>query len=346
MRRSVAPCLLAVIVVAGLLLTPAAGARSVDRSSVRPASSDRCGPGLRPVGDDGLCTHGGDAAPPVLEPGAAGRSLRLGSTVKQLCAKDGRQGPRIRVFYGYPSDTASRAATFIPWVRSSVALADANLDARTRADGQHLRMYCQDDRAVTVTSLALLPIGADGTYTFTDVIGSLTDRVANGLGASDFETPRVTYVVFVDNVTCCYPPSGQGTVYMHDDPDPRVNANNLPIYGPRFAMVEINGSTATGAYVFLHEVGHTIGAVQHAAPHSSGAGHCYEAYDVMCYPDGGPWFTGGGGMLSACDPMPSGQYVFDCRGRDYYDPTPPKHGYLSTHWNTADSAWLTPPQRR
>jgi hypothetical protein len=300
-----------------------------------------CGPELRSVAGD-LCTHGGDRSPLGLERAGAARTAARGSTVKELCAKDGRGGPRVRVFYGYPNDTVSRAATIVPWIRTSVATADANLDARTRADGQHLRMYCRDVRSVTVSELALLPIGGDSTYTFTDVISSLTDRVANGLGAQDFETPRITYVVFVDNVTCCYGPSGQGTLYLDDRADRRVNVNNQPTFGPRFAMVEVNGTTAVGAYIFLHEVGHTLGAVQHTAPHSSGAAHCYEAYDVMCYPDGGPWFTGGGSMVSACAAMPSGQYPFDCRGRDYYDPTPPEHGYLATHWNTADSAWLTP----
>lgn len=33
------------------------------------------------------------------------------------------------------------------------------------------------------------------------------------------------------------------------------------------AMVAIGGSPASGGYVFLHEVGHTLGAVQHTAPH-------------------------------------------------------------------------------
>jgi hypothetical protein len=339
MRRALATIALGLSLAAAAFAVPATTIAAVPRPA-SPADSV-CGPGLRPVAD-GLCTHGGDRAPAGLEAaGPARRAGRVGSTVRDLCAKDGRGGPRIRVFYGYPSDTTPRTEMFVPWIRGSVAIADANLDAQTRKDGQHLRMYCQTDRAVTVTSLALLPIGTDGAFTFNDVIASLTDRVANGLGSSDFDTTRMTYVVFVDNVGCCYGPAGQGTMYMDDRPDPRVNVNNQPLFGPRFAMVEIGGSTASGAYIFLHEVGHTIGAVQLAAPHSSGAGHCYEAYDVMCYDDGGSYFTGGGSLVSVCAPMASGQYPFDCKGKDYYDPTPPKQGYLADHWNTADSAWLT-----
>ena len=35
----------------------------------------------------------------------------------------------------------------------------------------------------------------------------------------------------------------------------------------------------------LHEMTHNLGAVGDSAPHSSGYGHCYDGYDVMCYHD-------------------------------------------------------------
>ena len=40
--------------------------------------------------------------------------------------------------------------------------------------------------------------------------------------------------------------------------------------------------------VALHEVSHTLGRVQMSSPNSSGAGHCNDQYDLMCYEDGGP----------------------------------------------------------
>lgn len=248
------------------------------------------------------------------------------------------------MLYAYPIDTASRASTFRSWIRASVVLADANLDASTpgRA-GQHLRMYCEDGRKVSVTSVAVAAIGSDAVFTFGDAITSVTDQVGLGLGDVDHDTRRFTYVLFVDNVTCCYGPAGQGTIYYDDHPDPAQNLNNLTATGPRFAMVEIGGSTFTGAYVFLHEVGHTIGAVQHAAPRASRAGHCFTSADVMCYADGGPYFDEGGSMIAVCSPMPDGQYAFDCEGGDYYEVDPGGSSYLATHWNTADSGWFTPP---
>lgn len=342
MRRATLAIVVSMALVAGAFAAPSSVASGV--ASPRPGAARGCGPGLVAVAD-GLCTHGGDRVPPTAERAAArAATVPARSKPSDLCAGNGLNGRRVRVFYAYPNDTESRAAVFRSWVRDSVAMADANLDAQTPGtDGQHLRMYCKNGRKVTVSAIATRPIGTDAAFTFNDVIGSLMNRVANGLGDTNFVAPRFTYVVFVDNVTCCYGPSGQGTIYYDDRPDPAVNVNNQAAFGPRFAMVEISGSAWLGAYVFLHEVGHTLGAVQHSAPHTSGAGHCYEAYDVMCYPDGGPWFDGGGPMVDTCDAMPDGQYTFDCEGGDYYEVDPAPGSYLAGAWNTADSGWLTKP---
>jgi hypothetical protein len=102
-------------------------------------------------------------------------------------------------------------------------------------------------------------------------------------------------------------------------------------------MVEISGSRGWGLRL-PYEVGHTLrsntGAVH------PGAGH-HEAYDDVL-PDGGPWSTAGT-MVDTCDPMPDGQYPFDCQGGDYYEVDPAPGGYLAGAWNTADSGWLTKP---
>jgi len=340
MRRATLPIVVAMALVS--VAFAAAGPTAAGVASPVHGADAVCGTGLVVV-TDGLCTHGGDRVPPSVAGAATRAATAARSEPSELCAGNGKNGRRIRVFYGYPSDTASRATTFRTWVRESVAMADANLDAHTPGiDGQHLRMYCKNGRRVTVSSIELLPIG-DTAFTFTDMIGSLEDRVTHGLGDADFDAPRFTYVVFVDNVTCCYGPGGQGTIYWDDREDPAVNLNNQAVYGPRFAMVKIAGSFSSGAYIFLHEVGHTLGAVQRSAPHTSGAGHCYEADDVMCYPDGGPWFDGGGGMVDTCDPMPDGQHPFDCDGGDYYEVDPAPGSYLAGAWNTADSGWLTKP---
>jgi hypothetical protein len=229
-----------------------------------------------------------------------------------------------------------------PVIREALALADANLDASSpgRA-GQHYRFWCERNVQVTLRSYRLLPIGADNAFTFNDLIGSLADRVANGLGGADLDDPRRIYSVFVDNIACCYGPAGQGT-YSHDDrADPAVNWNNQT-FSPKFSLIRLGYSAQTLAGIWQHEVGHNLGAVQDSSPHTSGAGHCYEAYDVMCYDDGGPWFQGGGGIVALCpSAMPDGQEIFDCNGDDYYATDPAVGSYLVDHWNLASSRWLS-----
>jgi hypothetical protein len=344
MRWPTASMTLALVAVLCSLAVP--GSPDVATASIvnDPASRQAvCGGGLRPVGN-GFCTHGGDLAPGSFRSGASKAPAMADSRATDPCVGDGVSGRRVRVYYGYPSDTPEHASTYRTSIRESVALADANLDAQTPGtEGQHLRIHCRNGRRVTVGSIALLPIGGDNVFTFDDVINALVRRVESGLGTENIETPRFTYVVFVDNATCCYGPAGQGTIYWDDRPDPDRNFNNRVESGPRFAMVEISGSTAADAFVFLHEVGHTIGAVQVSAPHSTGAGHCYTSVDVMCSFDGGPWFVGGGTMVLVCAQPPVGQFTFDCQGDDYYEVDPAPGSFLANHWNTADSGWLTRP---
>ena len=99
-------------------------------------------------------------------------------------------------------------------------------------------------------------------------------------------------------------------------------------------MIELRGESVADAFVFLHEVGHTMGAVQVSAPHSTGDGHCDTAVDVMCS-------SAAGGTV--CPQLPEGRFTFDCEGGDYYEVGPAPGSYLATHWNTAESGWLSKP---
>ena len=91
----------------------------------------------------------------------------------------------------------------------------------------------------------------------------------------------------------------------------------------------------------LHEITHTLGAVNDLAPHATSAGHCTDGYDVMCYADGGtsaaPYST------SACPQLSGSQagltQTFDCNHDDYFSPDPAGGSYLATHWNVFNSAF-------
>ena len=86
----------------------------------------------------------------------------------------------------------------------------------------------------------------------------------------------------------------------------------------------------------LHEIGHTLGAVQLSAPHSDQGDHCYDNDDTMCYAytAGVPAQTP---LLRPCvaDPQP-----FDCGQDDYFSPAPAPGTYLDSHWNTYDSIFM------
>jgi RTX calcium-binding nonapeptide repeat (4 copies) len=298
------------------------------------AQANPCGPGLTPVPtrERLLCTHGGDPAAaidvftPQLAPGTP-------STAGALCPDGGKTGPRIEVIYGVPADRTNRYATMRSTVRASVKDADSFLDASTPGlAGQHYRWLCENGKDVTVRNVTLIPVGSDNAFTYNDMVVSLQNQVAQGLGTVDYTSPDRVYLVFVDQIAGAYPFGGQGDVWPDDTPSPATNGNQT---GPHYAL--INGFDAGAAE---HELGHNIGAVQLSAPHSSGAWHCYEEWDEMCYNDGGSYFQAGGVLVFNCSTAPV--TLFDCNSDDYYNPQPATGTYLASHWNMSSSRWLTP----
>ena len=80
----------------------------------------------------------------------------------------------------------------------------------------------------------------------------------------------------------------------------------------------------------LHEVFHTMGAVQKCAPHRSVDFHCSDEDDLMCYDDDDNTSTYP--MNYRC----TGSLIkIDCGHDDYFDPVPEAGEYLATNWNVA-----------
>jgi hypothetical protein len=318
---------------AAVILAGMAGAGGGTAATALDTAPNQCG-SLDAIVIDGVtsCTHGGDMAPPQL-PDVPVHSRSVSAP---LCPGNGRKGARIRVLLGVPADTtAPDPRSTKSLLREALSLADANLDAASAAAGQHYRFFCRRDRTVTIKTVQLPAIGSDDTYTFNDVTTGLTDR---GL-----TKPSTIYATFVANIDCCYGYGGQGSLASNDSPSTSTNPNNGS--WARYSMIRLSTTfDATRlALLFQHETGHNMGAVQNSAPHTSGAFHCYETNDIMCYNDGGSYFTGGGTLVSVCPDLSSiGLYVFDCGGDDYYNAAPPPHSYLADHWNVAESKWLTP----
>ena len=153
-------------------------------------------------------------------------------------------------------------------------------------------------------------------------------------------------IVWADEIGTGQQPLGVAQTYL-DDRAGDVNVNN---YGGRDALIIGRGKTYffddapasswEPASVALHELTHTLGAVQNGAPHSSKAGHCTDEWDIMCYADGSPTNPlNGSGLTLACAGSPSAE-VYDCGGDDYFNVSPTPGSWLAGHWNVAFSPFL------
>jgi hypothetical protein len=298
-----------------------------------------CAPGLEATAVDGawLCTHGDDAPPAgvdttelpstedlyaarygVTEPQVAASvagidaapAVAAATSVK--CIGDGETGPRVQLVYARASDTPSRFNAVVPLIRQYASDADdiVNVSAGRVGDGRRIRFVTNEACEPKVTSVTLTDAGDD---TFAKTV---TELRAQGLTDNDRK-----YLIFMDAaVGIC----GLGEVYL-DDRAGQENPNNSG--RPMFARVD----TACWQHAAAHELLHTLGAVQNTAPNSSGAGHCTDEVDVMCYKDTTATVT-----KQVCSR--AGQV--DCNNDDYFHPNPKPSSYLATSWNVANSRFL------
>lgn len=228
------------------------------------------------------------------------------------CVGDGSDGNRVQAIYARASDVPDRFASVAGLIRQYAADADyqINLSAGQSGEGRRIRFVT----ASCVLSIAPVMLSAGGDDSFS---ATRSELVAKGFNRSDRK-----YLIWMDaSVGIC----GLGELYGDD----RATDDNFNNGGPSYARVD----APCWAYAEAHELLHTLGAVQGSAPHSSGAGHCVDENDTMCYTD-----TSGSAMTSACPSLPSWQV--DCSLDDYFNASSSASGYLATHWNVADSSFL------
>jgi hypothetical protein len=228
------------------------------------------------------------------------------------CVDDGTSGPRIQLIYARASNVANRYSSVLPLLRQYAADADdvVNVSAGRVGDGRRIRYVTTPACEPEVMNVTLSETGDDS---FSNMIKELQ---AKGLTSADRK-----YVVFMDAaVGIC----GLGQVYLNDRGD-QTNPNNAgrAMYG--------RVDTSCWQHALAHEMLHTLGAVQNSAPNSSGAGHCTDEVDVMCYKD-----TATTVIRQVC----SRDGQVDCNNDDYFHPNPRANSYLDTRWNVARSRYL------
>ena len=319
--------------------------RSVDVSGIRPAGADerarpganygglRIGPGCKGgfvlVNADAgssratgaTCTHGPDAA-------GAGVDVTERPTVEALreeaaateagtvpCTGDGTSGPRVQVVYAVASDRPDRFGSVLGMLRGYAATVDQVFVNSAARDGgvRHVRWVTGAGCTLDVAHAVLSAAGDDSL--------SNTRSELKQLGYN--RTDR-KYLVFADATVYCGIANAVG--------DARPDLTNPANSGPTFARVDSACWGATTS-VAAHEVAHTLGAVQLAAPHASGSWHCTDESDRLCYSDAA-------GVTMAFPCPTSQESLFDCNGDDYFNVAPRAGSWLSGHWNLANSIFL------
>ena len=148
--------------------------------------------------------------------------------------------------------------------------------------------------------------------------------------AQGYHRPDRRYLVWMDSDVLC----GIGQLHRdeaeHRQPERRRRSRAGGPGGHRL----LGSPGEPGTSVEAHELIHTLGGVNINAPHATPLGHCTDDGDVMCYEDAP--FT----RLQDVCPA-EGDALLDCNGDDYFHPRPDPGSYLATHWNVADSSFLS-----
>ena len=234
-----------------------------------------------------------------------------------VCDGDGVSGNRVQLMYLHPQGT-DRLAALLAKFRTVAGEVDDmyNKSAQETGGTRHVR-YVTD--ATCQVSVLNVQLSSTSLATFGDMVTAL-----QGLGYNRVDRK---YLLFVEADVYC----GLGSI----DSDSSPGQTNLNNKGPDYARVDRgcwDNSLATE--VAAHELGHNLGAVQLDAPHTTTRFHCTDEYDRMCGGDGPDHPP----VVVCADP--AHDMRFDCNHDDYYSTNPAAGGYLATHWNVANSAFL------
>jgi hypothetical protein len=257
--------------------------------------------------------------------------------------------PQFKVVYARPSDQPNRFDDFKDALQANVALIGRFLSAQSgglKAPRFDMGTSC-GPQYVDVQSIVL----PQSRLAYVDDYWEVRAAVASRLN----QTPGGARNVFIlaDTLSPYAPDELSGVAVRYDDDSP--GAGNASNEGGLSAIVWVPLGQAAPAQDpsgfwpegMLHEMAHTIGAVQWSAPHTTHTpggpafyGHCWDEWDVMCYQDGpAPAHA----LSYDCPNSPDviGQ-EFDCNRDDYFNPAPAVGTYLSTHWNLFNSVFLAP----
>ncbi|MBV8159447.1 MAG: hypothetical protein JO265_00840 [Acidimicrobiia bacterium] len=239
------------------------------------------------------------------------------------CYGDGSTGDRVQAIYAHPATVADRYSQLVPSIQQWAADVDAVFVRSAAETGgvRHVRFVTDSSCNISVIDVQLSSTGADS------MANTVQELQQQGYTRSDRK-----YLVWMDATVYC----GIAQVY-DDDTLASTNLSNGASSVPgEVARVDSGcwGLSSSNQSVEAHELMHTLGGVQTSAPHATKYNHCWDEYDRMCYDDGS-----GAVMQQMCPP--SHENTFDCSHDDYFSTNPAAGSYLATHWNTANSSFLS-----
>lgn len=286
---------------------PASAERGHSLAGLTDARPGTCDARYEVLGDrvTGRCTHGPDLAP-------AGTDVTEPRTVAELrtdaadeptavpCIGDGVSGPRIQAIYARPAGQPDRFEALRPSIeRWAAGVAATIADGAQRTGGTRVARF--------LTPGCRLDIRHE----------VVSDEAARELGVMSrelltrgYDREDRRYLVWMDARAYC------GIAHVDW----------------LFARVD----SGCWGYAETHELIHTLGGVDPAAPNATRGWHCTDEHDVMCYSDTPDYPA----MRLVCPP--EFERRLDCGGDDYFNAAPRAGSFLSRtpEANTADREFL------
>jgi hypothetical protein len=223
----------------------------------------------------------------------------------------------VRLVYAYPAGGNNRYGAVNDELRTIAHRVNAvmyNSSISNGGDGRQVRFTTNNDCSLSFVQDA--------------ISGNINDfgNIKKQLIAQGRTSSYHKFLVWVDGGSGC------GISDAPVDSTAKPTQDNWANYGGTFSVIW----HGCWNYAEPHELMHSLGAVNYSAPHATSGAHCYDEHDVMCYDDGTAHST----MQVIC-PNTVNIWRYDCNHNDYFNSNfPISSGYLSSHWNTANSRFL------
>jgi hypothetical protein len=241
------------------------------------------------------------------------------------CKGTGNDGQRVSLVYVYAQGNANRLSDLRPGFVSiakhmNYAMWKSGYDS---GNAHQIRFETTSSCALVIRAVAI-PGSSMQTYA----------EVSAALKAAGYTGNNRKYLAWVDyhyststiNSTT-NTPCGQGNLYV--DSRPTWDNYNNTLTGISLAW------KGCWNYAEPHELMHNLGAVQYGAPYSTPGYHCRDERDIMCYKDSSTV-----NIVHRCD-RAIDFWLYDCGHDTYYRGNSPASGWLSNHWNIANSGFVT-----